>query len=445
MIKSILIISHDKVGPSMAGPGIRYHQIATELSQYFDTSLGVFNPAYIEGLSDTKYKALDIKTYDFQNEFKRYDAIFALWLSKEMIEYAKSNNIQIIFDLYAPVPVEDYIGRKYALKTGITDDKEFLSLVDNYRYFLEVGDFFVCSNEIQKDLWTGFAFSGGSITPGRTRDFNIEDKITLLPMGINMLELKKLANTTPMRMEFPQIKSADFVMVWTGGLWDWFDGITPVEAINKLVKDGHTNVKLVFLGTKHPNPDIPEMGETVRTIELSKKLGLYNNNIFFREGWIDYDKRLEYLNEADIALYAHRSALEARYSHRTRVLDHILLGLPTIATKGDYLTGIIDAKGYGVAVAPQNIDELAETILELSQNKDKLKRIKQNIIADREQFTWKQSVSSLVKYLSQDELSSRKIHITDNKSGKLSKKTTAKLKLKKYTPEKIKRIIRKFM
>jgi len=73
----------------MAGPGIRYHQIATELSQYFDTSLGVFNPAYIEGLSDTKYKALDIKTYDFQNEFKKYDAIFALWLSKEMIEYAK--------------------------------------------------------------------------------------------------------------------------------------------------------------------------------------------------------------------------------------------------------------------------------------------------------------------------------------------------------------------
>jgi glycosyltransferase involved in cell wall biosynthesis len=444
MSKKILIISHDKVGPSMAGPGIRYHQIATELSNHFDTTLGVFNPSYIDGLNDTKYTAIDIKTYDFQSEFIKFDAIFALWLSKEMIEFSKNNNIQLIFDLYAPVPIEDYIGRKYSLKTSASDDKEFLSLIDNYRYFLSVGDFFVCSNKIQKDMWMGFAFSGGALTPGNTSDFDIENRISLLPMGINLLELDSISNRKPLREEFPEIKSDDFVIVWTGGIWDWFDGTTPVQAVAELVKSGRKNVKLVFLGTKHPNPDIPEMGETVRTVELSKKLGLYGKNIFFREGWVDYNKRLEYLNEANLALYAHKSELEARYSHRTRVLDHILIGLPTIATKGDYLTDLIENNRYGLSVKPQDKDELVKSLNTIIDDKKLIKTFSDNLLRDRSLFTWEQTTKNLVEFLKRTDTQVRKLEKSDGSTTQATK-TTIKLKLKKYTPARVKRVIKRFM
>jgi len=442
-IKKILVVSHDKVGPSMAGPGIRYHQIANELSKHFDTTLGVFNPAYIEGLEETSYKVIDIKTYDFKTEFQKFDAIFALWLSNEMIEYAKSINIKLIFDLYAPVPVEDYIGRKYSLKHSVSDDKEYLSLVNNYRFFLSVGDFFVCSNEIQKDFWTGFAFATDSIAPGKTEGFNIEDRISLLPMGVNLEELKNTSKNLPLKKEFPEIKSDDFVLVWTGGIWDWFDGTTPVKAIQELTEKGFKNVKLVFLGTKHPNPDIPEMGETLRTLELSKKLGLYGKSVFFREGWIDYDKRLDYLREADVALYAHRSELEARYSHRTRVLDHILIGLPTIATKGDFLTELIDSKGYGVAVKPQDVKELSKTIEKLMR-KDVLSKYKSNLDNDRHLFTWEESVKPLVSFLKSSDMAPRPFTEPSNRVV-AEAKSNFTLKIKKYMPNRVKTVIRRFM
>ena len=424
----------------MAGPGIRYHQIATELSKNFDTTLGVFSPKYIVGLEETTYTAIDIKSYNFQSDFIKFDAIFALWLSNEMIDFAKKHNIVLIFDLYAPVPIEDYVGRKYANKILQQDDLEYKSLLQNYRHFLSVGDYFVCSNPIQIDMWTGFAFSSGSITPGTTKDFDISERIGLLPMGINLKEIEKTTLKDPLKKQYPQINKDDLLLVWTGGIWDWFDGLSPIKAMDRLVKNGTTNVKLVFLGTKHPNPDVPEMGETAKTISLSDQLKLTNKYVFFREGWIDYDKRLSYLQEADIALYAHRSSLEARYSHRTRVLDHILVGLPTIATKGDYLTDLIQDNKYGESVKPENVMELSDLLLGFAKDKNSLKKYRDNIERDKDEFTWENSVSSLVDFLDRGDITPRK-----PKSGTIYTPPKLKLTLKRYTPKKVKNVIRKFM
>ena len=44
MIKKVLIISHDKVGKLMAGPGIRYHYMAKTLAKNFDVTVGFFGP-----------------------------------------------------------------------------------------------------------------------------------------------------------------------------------------------------------------------------------------------------------------------------------------------------------------------------------------------------------------------------------------------------------------
>lgn len=442
-MKKILIISHDKVGPTMAGPGIRYHKIAELLSKYHDVTLATFNPEYLEGLRDVTYKFTDIKVFDFKPEFEKHDIILALWLSEEMIEFAKNKRKILIFDLYAPVPVENLVGQIFSKnKIKPEDDYNYLVSIKHYKKFLSSGDLFLTSNPIQRDFWTGYSLATEKVVPSSYLDFPIHDRIVVCPMGIDIEETHKLTNSDPIRQRFTNIKKSDYVIVWTGGIWDWFDAVTPIKAIKKLVDEGLTDVKLVFLGTKHPNKDVPDMGETEKAMKLSEKFNLIDKNVFFMSGWIEYAKRLEYLNSANIALYAHKPSIEARYSHRTRVLDHILAGLPTIATRGDYFAELIEANGLGIVVETENSNEMANAIKNLI-NRKSLDEIKVNINNVKNDFTWKLTLKELIEFTN-SEINPRKIinlvPVFEN-----SKKSKILVKIKHAVPrtmkEKAKRIL----
>ena len=423
----------------MAGPGIRYHQIATELAKHFNVTLATFNPDYIKDLGDTDYRAKDINANDFQDDFKGYDIIFALWLSPAMIDFAKKHGIKIIFDLYAPVPVEELIGRFHAHRTDQASDYDYVFSLQNYHRFFLKGDYFVCSNPIQKDFWTGFAFAANADLPSTHREFSIYDRIGLLPMGINLSEIKqnRLAPDL-LRKEFPSIKKDDFVLVWTGGIWDWFDALSPIQAIKHLVDSGEKNVKLVFLGTRHPNSEVPEMQETVSAYDTAEKLGLKDSYVFFREGWIDYNSRLSYLLHANAAIYAHKPSVEARYSHRTRVLDHFLCSLPTIATEGDFLGDLAAESGMGLTVPPLNSKAIANTIKKLKDDTNLQNTIQHTITSRQTEFTWAEMTKDLVAFISSD-TPTRKPAIIP----KIVSNSSHGRRLKKLIPKSVKRQLKK--
>ncbi len=435
----VLIISHDKVGPSMAGPGIRYHHIATELSKYFEVTLATFNPSYLDGLKNTKYRYTDIKVFDFENEFAKYDVIYALWLSEEMIAFAKSRGIKLVFDLYAPVPVEDLIARVFSGRTTAQDDYDYGVSLENYRKFLRDGDYFTCSNSNQKDFWVGYAFSANAAKPSEYSGQPLYDKFGEVPMGIDLAELKTKSDTSILSKRIKEIRKNDFVIVWTGGIWDWFDGVTPIKAINNLVKEGHTDIKLVFLGTKHPNEDVPAMSETKIAYDLANKLGVLHKQVFFLEGWIPYADRIDYLLSANVALYAHKPSIEARYSHRTRVLDHILTGLPTIATAGDFLGEELAHKNMGIIVPPMDSEKLSTAILSLKEPV-RYKEIRKSLFEHQPTYTWENTVRPLKEFISNIDHSQTpsSLPVTKTRLG-------FKKKLKKLVPQKIKNFIKRVL
>lgn len=399
MSKKILVISHDKVGASMAGPGIRYHQVATNLAKKHDVTLAVFNPSYIKDIGETPYKAIDIHVQHFRNEFKKYDAILALWLSDEMIEFAKSQNIILIFDLYAPVPVEDLVQRVFGGNMDTTSDYDYTQMIRNYRYFVKNGDFLLSSNLQQQDFWMGYAFDSEKITPSRQVKRSIESYFGVCPMGISLDEVATMKKQDFLSDRIRQIKKTDYVIVWTGGIWDWFDGKTPIDAIHEVVQRGHGDIKFVFLGTKHPNDDVAAMAETEVARERAKKLGLIDRHVFFLDGWLPYADRIYYLNRANAALYAHKPSIESRFSHRTRVLDHILMSLPTIATKGDYFSDYINTHKLGISVDPFDSIAMADAIITLKGDRNLEQQIIRNIKKTQPLFTWDHTLQPLNDFI----------------------------------------------
>lgn len=399
MSKNILVISHDKVGPSMAGPGIRYHKIATHLSKKHEVTLAVFNPSYIANIGKTSYKAIDIHAQRFKEEFAKYDVIIALWLSDEMIEFAKSKNIVLIFDLYAPVPVEDLVQRVFGGNVSKESDYDYDQMLSNYGHFIKNGDFLLTSNEQQRDFWIGYAFSIGKINPSRQVKRPIDSYFGICPIGIDMTEIDNLSKKDLLTKRIPDIKQKDFVIVWTGGIWDWFDAITPLRAMLDITKKGRVDIKLVFLGTKHPNDDVPAMAETEKARVFATEHNLINKSVYFLDGWLPYTDRIYYLKRANLALYAHKPSVESRFSHRTRMLDHILMALPTIATKGDYFSDYIDEHDLGISVEPFDHKAMANAITTIHDNTKRYESIKRNIIVKQPSFTWDYTLAELDAFI----------------------------------------------
>lgn len=422
----------------MAGPGIRYHYVGELLSKNFDVTLGFFDPTALPDEDfERSYKVLHIDAVQFESGFKDADYIFTLWLNDAMMNFCNIHKKVVIFDIYAPVPVEALAVVLFSQrKISPEDDFEYNSSLTMYQKFLENGDLFVCSNPRQVDFWQGYIFAGTNITPTRYLKRPLYDRFINAPMGIDTTK-KLVKKHATIRNVIGTISDTDTIILWTGGIWDWFDGITLMNAM-ALLKTTHPHIKLVFYGTQHPNSAIPKMAESVQTRERAATLKLLDNTVYFLDGWVDYYKRFDYFLEADIAIYAHKPSIEMRFSHRTRVLDHFLAELPTVGTKGDYLGEIIEKHELGIMVEPGDAEALAKAIIECATPENQ-KKFRQNIGAIKPEFDWTQTLKPLEDFLLNNPTKLPLLPL----STPLQKDSLARIK--RVVPKPLKRLIKRFI
>ena len=159
----------------------------------------------------------------------------------------------------------------------------------------------------------------------------------------------------------PGIGADDKILLWPGGIWNWFDPLTVIRAVHELSRR-RDDVRLYFLGVKHPNPEMPDMAMAGEAVALADELGLRDRVVFFNFGWVPYAERGRYLLEADVAVSAHFDDIETRFAFRTRLLDCLWAGLPVVTTRGDTLGELIVAGGAGSAVDVGDVDGWVEAL-----------------------------------------------------------------------------------
>ncbi len=130
----------------------------------------------------------------------------------------------------------------------------------------------------------GLLEASGRINPWTVRfDPSIRNLIDVVAFG--------LPNSPPkfshpvIRKLWPEINLHDKVILWGRGLWPWLDPQTAIRAVNKIFHE-NSNVKLVFPGTRHPNPmmaNIPTHFEESQ--DLARKLGILNKAVFLVSGF----------------------------------------------------------------------------------------------------------------------------------------------------------------
>lgn len=376
----VLLFCVDTVGQSMAGPAIRYWEMAKALSGQHDVTLLTLNKADIipEG-----FKLVHTKETSIRDLIHASDVMIAQTLSPVLAWNAKRAGTRVILDAYDPMPLENL--EIFRHQTPSIRNAKHHAICKQFAFDFKLADAVICANQRQRDLWMGLLLALGKIT---TQVYDkmpsLDNLLGVVPFGLSSTSPAK---TGPGLRERFGIPLQDKVILWGGGIWNWFDPLTLLHAMHLINKE-RTDIHLVFMGIKHPNESIPEMEMCRETIALAKKLDLLDKTVHINYGWVPYVERQNFLLEADIGVSTHFDNLETQYSFRTRMLDYLWAGLPIIATQGDCFADLIHAKGLGLTVPYRDSAKLASAITTLCDQPSLIQDIKKNIEAIRPQFEW---------------------------------------------------------
>jgi len=183
------------------------------------------------------------------------------------------------------------------------------------------------------------------------------------------------------------IGSDELVLLWGGGVYDWFDPVTIVRAVER-VPGAH----LVFMATGYPNPALPESRELAAAREAA------GDRVHFREGWVDYDRRADWLLDADVGVSAHHDHVETRFAFRTRILDYLWAGLPVMCTSGDSLADEVERSDLGATLAPGDVDGWAEALEGLLSDPERRAACGERAAAAARSLTWDRVAEPLAAF-----------------------------------------------
>ncbi|WP_010240332.1 glycosyltransferase [Clostridium arbusti] len=412
-MKKVLLISPDTIAKKMTGPGIRYYNFALELSKRFDVTLYIPNSKTDLSLEGKKFNVIKGNKVELEANAYNSDSIIVQGIAFRLYPFLKKIKKPIVVDIYDPITLENLELRKFiSINDRLTYHETDLDLILEQ---LSLGDYFICSSEKQKDYWVGMLAAINRVNPiTYSDDIQMKKLIGVVPFGLDNRDPVKTKQV--LKGVWPNINKDDKVIIWGGGIWNWFDPLTLIEAMNVICKK-RKDVKLFFMGIGHPNMNC-DTTVAEECIKKSKEYGLYNENIFFND-WVEYSERQNFLLEADLGVSTYFNNLETRFSFRTRILDYLWCNLPMVLTKGDYMSELVDNNELGLCHSEKDYDELASIIINMLDDKEIYKKSKQNINSVKEQFKWKNVVKPLEEfcenpYISNDRIKKVKLFYRPN-------------------------------
>lgn len=386
-----LIVCHDVIGADMAGPGIRYWEIAGALARRgLPVALAAPRGSAIPP-APFPTMAYTVGEPELMEAAARHQTLIVTGPLLEQFPALKALDQPIVVDLYDPFLFENLhrLGDTPAGWAGFRGGLH--TLAEQVRR----GDFFICANERQRDLYIGMLAAWGRVDPTTyAADPSLASLLALVPFG---LPAAPPTAGRGLRGADPGVAVNDRVAVWNGGLWDWFDPDTAIRAIARVV-EGHPDLRLVFLGTRHPNPLIGEPTAARRARLLADELGLTGRHVFFRD-WTPYGERGACLLDADLAISLHLAGIETRYASRTRLLDCIWAGLPLVTTEGDAIGDHLARLGLALATRPGDIEAVADAVSTLLAEPDARTSRAPAFERLRRDLTWDLAVEPLAAFL----------------------------------------------
>jgi len=391
--RRVMVLTLDSIAPRMAGPAIRAWHMADLLAAEHDVRLVTSNPTFEP--VPAPFPVHHANRRELAAHVAWADIVVVQGHALEILPELKQagSRTLLVCDMYDPIHLE-------LLEQGKDDSDErrgahlkvVLGVLDAQ---WQRGDFFLCASERQRHFWLGHLAASGRLTPALyDADPTAESLLAVAPFGLSG---KPAERTGPGLRAKLDIAGSDKVVLWAGGVYSWFDPLTLIRAMGRL-RETRPDAKLVFLGMRHPNPEVPEMDIGTRTRKLAADLELVGKQVFFNEGWVPYHDRQNWLLDANCGATTHFPHVETTFAFRTRVLDYLWAGLPIVTTEGDSFADLVHRERLGVVVPPEDEAALARALERVLYDEEFAAGCRERIARVREEYTWDRALAPLVAY-----------------------------------------------
>jgi glycosyltransferase involved in cell wall biosynthesis len=362
MIRAVLKIvvqTPEVVGPRMAGPGIRATYLARELAKHFRTTL-------IGKVEDGDSHALARGSAEAEKALNEADVV----IGQPARSFRRRKRTQkLVFDLFDPLVVElrELYGARPSLRQRVHLAAEWWRLTTALRH----GDLLIAATPAQRQWYAKLQASDAPWVE--------------VPFGIDLDE----ASDPPLKR--------DDVIVWNGGVWEWLDPATAIDAVVRVNADG-LQCRLLFLGRARPNKHAIDRRRESRFDALLARGGAA---VEANGEWIPYAERLSWLRQNKAAIMLHRPTGEAALSIRTRLFDAIAAAVPVIATTGGFAAGLVERERLGIVVPPEDVGAVAAAIRRLLRDDDFYAGCVHNLQRVRSRFSWQAVTQPLIEAIRQ--------------------------------------------
>lgn len=281
---------------------------------------------------------------------------------------------QLILDCYVPIYVE------VSARNASDLDNEYRNFhydVGRWGHVLRRGDLFLCASEAQLAYYKGVLSALGRINPVTYHD----EMILIVPYGVYRETPKTTEKPITKLLKNKKAKK----ILWFGGIYPWFDIRVLIDAVVSLNKD--LDATLMIVGAKNPfntHPDFVRKYDEL--VEYVKESGA--SKYVLLQDWIKFEDRADWYLDSDVVVVINQEGPENELAWRTRVVDFAWVNLPIITNGGDPFGEMLLSANAAARFKGLSKAAMADDLLKLLNNPDRLSTIKENLTGVRENLYW---------------------------------------------------------
>jgi len=225
-VPRILVVSNDLVQQRMAGPAIRAYELARQLA-----AAGLDVTLTTPGSTDLDEPSLRLVAYDDERLralAAEHDVLVVQGWVIDHHHWLRDTAAALVVDLYDPIPLEGLV--HFERKDPVFQLAVHENTLGVMNEQIRLGDFFLCASERQRDYWLGMLTALNRINPPTyAADPTLRNLMDVVPFGIPERPPQPVGPV--MRGVIAGIDSSDLVLLWGGGIYDWFDPLTLVRGV----------------------------------------------------------------------------------------------------------------------------------------------------------------------------------------------------------------------
>ena len=378
----IALIPSEPMGPRMAGIGIRYLEMARRLpaGELEIVLLTAGEPQQVPPLPE----AVSVRAFERGKLAPLLadcdGAVAQGQLANDVL--LEVPTLPCAIDLYDPWLVENL---HYRDTLGLDPYRN-----DHATWVLQLsrGDFFLCSSEEQRNYYLGFLTALGRVNPDRLAgDPDLSGLIAPVPFGLP----EELPPYRPLlEGSEPGVRRLLF-----GGLYDWYDPWTLLQALEALQEAGTTAWQLLLV--RNPNAAGTPQRLFGEVEAWCRRRGWWGGRVLAID-WVPAERRYDLLRDSDLLVSPHRPSLETRLSLRTRFLDALAAGCPAICTEGGAMSRFLLEHRAGWVVPAEDPAALAAALKEVLEDPEALEERRRGARELQERFAWPRVLEPLIAF-----------------------------------------------